>query len=277
MPKINGTFICLHSCNSDLSPYYNPLEFTERLCLADCFNGGRPPASDTYLITNQAEIERRFGKIDTCKKLFFTESNSAHHISYFIAKRVFDQLCVCETSAKYLVINFDQHQDNGTMKGDFFCGSWGSRVTGLLHADYFIIGEKTRVDSHLFHSDPSVKALNYTSSNRSEFEKIITKINEYDKIYVTVDMDVLTDKDDKIQRTNWKHGNIKTDVLLGMLERLPAEKIVAADITGFPPKHMLSGESVPMSKKGELDSYILDIEAIAQALCNTMGILYEKD
>lgn len=277
MPKINGTFICLHSCNSALSPYYIPMEFTERLCLADCFNGGRPPASDTYLITNQVEIERRFGGIDTCKKLFFTESNSAHHISYFIAKRAFSQLSVCETPEKYLVINFDQHQDNGTMKGDFFCGSWGSRVTGLLHADYFIIGEKARVDSHLFRSDPSVKASVYTSSNRSELEGIMTKINEYDKIYVTVDMDVLTGKEDKIQRTNWKHGNMKKEDLLGMIGRLPAQKIVAADITGFPPKHMLSGEPVPMSKKGELDSYILDIKAIAQALCNTMGIPYEKN
>lgn len=273
MSRINGTFICLHSCSKNFSPYYNPDEFAEKLCLADCFDGGSPPSSETYTITNQEAIERRFSEIDARERLFFTESNSAHHISYFIAKRVFDQLS--EESGKKLVVNFDQHQDYGTLTGKFFCGSWGCRVTGIIGADYFIIGEKTRIDSHLYHSNPSEKTLNSVSS--SDLEQIMTKINEYDKIYVTVDMDVLTAPDDIVQRTNWKHGNLQANTLMDMLAQLPAKKIIAADITGFPPKYMLSGSPVPQSKKERLDSYITDIEAVAQVLCNSMGISYTVD
>jgi len=278
MPKINGTFICLHSCNSALSPYYNPLEYGERLCLADCFDGGRPPSSETYSITNQSKLERSFSQIDAQKKLFFTESNSAHHVSYFIAMRVLQKLRESETAPqKYLVVNFDQHQDHGTMKADLFCGNWGCRVTDHLQTDYFIIGEKTRIDSHLYHHEPSEKTLNYTSSNPSDLEKIMLKINEYDKIYVTVDMDVLNAPDDTIQRTNWKRGSLEKNKLLDLLAHLPAEKIAAADITGFPPKYMLSGAPVPMSKKDRLDAYIKDIEEVASVLCRSMNIPYTTD
>lgn len=278
MPKINGTFICLHSCNSAFSPYYNPLEYAERLCFADCFDGGRPPSSETYSIINPSRLERSFGELEAQNKLFFTESNSAHHISYYIAMRVFEQLRASEeTPQKYLVVNFDQHQDYGTMEGKFFCGSWGCRVTNHLRADYFIIGEKTRVDSHLYHCDPCEKTLNYTSSSAADLEKIMAKINEYDKIYVTVDMDVLIAPDDTIQRTNWKRGNLQPNTLMELLSRLPAEKIAAADITGFPPKNMLSGSPVPQSKQDRLDSYIKDIESAAQALCRAMNIPYTTD
>lgn len=278
MSKVNGIFICLHSCNSEMSPYYNTLEYDERLCLADCFDGGRPPSSNTYSIINQDKIERSFNGINAQKKLFFTESNSAHHISYFIAKRVFEQLRKEEVAPqKYLVVNFDQHQDYGSMRGEFFCGSWGCRVTGSIQADYFIIGEKTKIDSHLYHSDPKEKTLAYDSSKDSDLENILSKINEYDKIYVTVDMDVLTFSDNMIQRTNWKQGKLQLEILNNLLSKLPNEKIVAADITGFPPKQMLSGSLVPIAKKGVLDSYIQDIQTVAQVLCNKMSIPYIID
>lgn len=265
MPTINGTFICLHSCTD--SPYYNPLEFSERLCLADCFSGGYATSTDSYSVTNLTELERRFGEINACKKLFFTESNSAHHMTYFTARRVFEQLRESKTTEKYLVVNFDQHQDYSVRnsKTIFFCGSWGGWVTTELKADYFIIGEGgTDKDSHLYRANSGKTVF----KSNSELDKIMAEINKYDKIYVTVDMDVLI-SDSQIRRTNWKSGKLQTDVLLSMLSRLPRTKIVAADITGFPPRFMISGEPVPDTNR--LNGYIADIESVAQTLLDFMG------
>ena len=90
MPKINGTFICLHSCNKDMSPYYNTMEFTDRLCLADCFKDGNPPFRNSYIAVNRDEIAQRLLTVGVPGKLFFVESNCAHNISYFLSKCAYE-------------------------------------------------------------------------------------------------------------------------------------------------------------------------------------------
>ena len=85
MANINGTFICLHSCNKTISPYYNTAEFADRLCLADCFTGGNPPYGDSYIASDRNEILQRIAGAGVLGKLFLVESNSAHNITYFLA------------------------------------------------------------------------------------------------------------------------------------------------------------------------------------------------
>lgn len=265
---INGTFICLHSCNKTLSPYYNTMEFANRLCLADCFKDGNPPFRDSYIAVNREEIMRRLLTDSVLGKLFFVESNCAHNISYFLSKCACEQLRLTNNQ-KFLIVNFDQHEDYESVGSEILCSNWGANICQTLKCDYLIVGRKTKKDALM---------IKYVESKRlqTKYPHKVTEINsiisEYDKVYVTVDMDVLSGKDTNVQRTNWQHGDIEIDELCKWLSIIPADKIAAADITGFPPKQMKTGNPVPMTKKNVLDSYIQDIEKVAQSICDSMDI-----
>ncbi len=100
MAKINGTYVSLHE-SSDSYPYYKgALEFRDTLCLAGhFFKKGPIDESDTYDFIplpnkednmssrQKARIEAILCGMLPDKALFFTESNSAHHMTYFTAVR----------------------------------------------------------------------------------------------------------------------------------------------------------------------------------------------
>ncbi len=269
MPKINGTFICLHSCSRVLSPYYNTLEFADRLCLADCFRNGNPPFRDSYIAMNRDEITRRLLTGGVLGKLFFVESNCAHNVSYFLSECAHEQLHL-EEGQKFLIVNFDQHEDYENVSDEILCSNWGANICQALRCDYLIVGRKTKKDALLIKYVEGAKPARQTHKP-TEINNIIS---EYAKIYVTVDMDVLSGTDANIQRTNWMHGDIKINDLCSWLGGLPTDKIVAADITGFPPKHDKKNEPVPAAKISVLDGYIQDIDKVARTICTPMGIPY---
>lgn len=272
MPKINGTFICLHSCSRTLSPYYNTLEFANRLCLADCFTGGDPPYRDSYIAVDNNEITQRLLTEGVPGKLFFVESNCAHNVSYFLSKCAYEQLNLAEEGQKFLIVNFDQHEDYEGVTQDLFCGNWGAHVCQTLRCDYLIVGRGQNKDALLINYVEGKKPIRQKGRKPADINNIIS---EYDKLYVTVDMDVLNGKETNIQRTNWVHGANKIEDLCSWLRGLPAGKIIAADITGFPPKRDKNGALVPPKKQGVQDGYLQDIVEVAKAICTPMGINYE--
>lgn len=267
MPKVNGTFICLHSCSKILSPYYNTAEFADRLCLADCFTGGNPPYGDSYIAADRNEVSRRIAAAGVLGKLFLVESNSAHNITYFLAKRAFEQLNSGNEKKKFLIVNFDQHEDYENAGNELLCSNWGANICRDLDCGCLIIGRVPKKDALLIKYNVNAKPERLSYG----LDKINSVIGNYDKIYVTVDMDVLSGAERDIQRTNWQHGDIKAADLIQCLDGLPRDKIAAADITGFPPKMKKDGKPVPTVKAAVMDGYINDIISVADALCKALN------
>lgn len=269
MAKINGTYVSLHEACDDYPYYKGNLEFNDTLCLADYFEkAGSLDRSDTYQFrgidfTNKEasaskipETEALFAGRIPDKALLFTESNSAHHLTYFYVKKAARHLL---NGDKLLVVNFDQHEDTGGNDSIFYCGSWGgNRICNTVGCDYLVVG-KDMGTAKLYTGEGHGTSYP-TDSLTSIYEK-------YNKIYVTVDMDVLTCGSD-VKRTNWSSGNMTLEQLGERLAELPANKLIAADITGFPPVNSEKYE------RGHelLNSYINDIRDTSVALCNLMGI-----
>lgn len=295
MARINGTYVSLHEACDDYPFYKGNLEFNGTLCLADYFEKvGSYDTSDTYQFrgityTNKElsapkipETEALLAGIIPDKALLFTESNSAHHLTYFYVKEAARHLL---DGDKLLVVNFDQHEDTGGNDSIFYCGSWGgNRICNAVGCDYLVVGPKY-VDRTVFgnlkeyfeYKEQNAKktkpayAANLYTRDGGVIDCAATAMQDlyarYDKIYVTVDMDVLTCGSD-VTRTNWGSGNMTLEQLGEHLAELPGNKLIAADITGFPPVN---------SEKYEcghdlLNSYINDIRDTSVALCNLMGI-----
>ena len=261
MPKINGTFLQLHKKTNTYPPpeYYNTLEFGETISLADCVDKGNSAGTVSYKFSSIDEVRRLIGTADPQNKLFLVESNSAHHMSAFLVQRAFDGM-ERDSEGKItgaLVVNFDQHEDHGKPNSEFYCGSWG----GHVNSDYLVVGLFSRQEAHLY---------NYGANGYKNFplKKCTDIYKSYSKIYVTVDMDVLNGG--KSRRTNWKHGAMSKDILLRLLNDLPGDKLVAADVTGFPP--YIQNEGTRNESLGELNTYLSDITETAETLCRLMGI-----
>lgn len=265
--KINGTYFSLHrQIGRFLYPYYKEgLEFREEIKLADYFSKPAPYCDSlSYSLTGpktEAELIEDMERLLTDrvpdKSLFFNESNSAHHLTYFLANEAARRL----GSAKLLVINFDQHMDFGTPAGRFFCGSWGSRICNS-GCDYMVVGCNRRVTSFKA-GETSGKA--YELAQLSDC--IAKRHSDCAKIYVTVDMDVLENPASP-KRTNWNPGCLERDTLTRLLTSLPADKITAADITGFPPVDTNSAAD----ELEKLKPYADDILRTAEILCGLMNI-----
>lgn len=265
--KINGTYFSLHrQIGRFLYPYYKEgLEFREEMNLADYFSKPAPYYDSlSYSFTglepeeeHMANMEHMFVDIVPDKSLFFNESNSAHHLTYFLANEAARRL----GSAKLLVINFDQHMDFGTPTGRFFCGSWGSRICNS-GCDYMVVGCNRRVTSFKA-GEKTGKVYDLTQLS----ECITKRHGDCVKIYVTVDMDVLENPASP-KRTNWNPGLIDRDSFIGLLTSLPADKITAADITGFPPVNT----NLPEEALNRLRPYAEDVRLTAEILCRLMGI-----
>lgn len=254
MSKINGTFLKLHDQVGKFPPqYYNTIEFGRTIPLVDYVDEGCSESSRTYIFSCYDKIRSCIGAIDPAnKELFFVESNSAHHLSAFLAQSAFNNMPKDDKGKMpgALVVNFDQHDDHGTPGSKLFCGNWSGHVS----CDYLVVGLKNKTEAH-FYKYGERKYTIYT------LEKYKDLFENYEQIYVTVDMDVLTNGVSK--RTNWGPGDMTKEKLIELLSDLPGDKLAAADITGFPP-----------SKNGnadELASYINDITKTAETLCKIMG------
>lgn len=266
MAKINGTYFPLHrQIGNFLYPYYRGgLEFSEEKSLADYFSKPSPYYDSlSYSLTGleseaalMAKTERLFTDKVPDKSLFFNESNSAHHLTYFLTKEAARRLA----DAKLLVVNFDQHMDYGSPSGRFFCGSWGSRVCAA-GCDYLVVGSNRRATS--FKAKESAgRAYDLTQLA----DCIQKRHGDCAKIYVTVDMDVL-ENPAAPRRTNWNPGSLDFPALARLLDSLPADRITAADITGFPPVADKDSETLTA-----FEPYVKDIEKTAEILCGLMGI-----
>lgn len=289
MAKINGIYYALHEqIGRFVYPYYKGgLEFRETVSLADAVKkNGSNDTSETYDImglvaekdaetvkAKKGAFEKRFENIFPSKPLLLTESNSAHHLTYFYVKEIAKQLKK-SGDHKLLVINFDQHEDYGSTGAEFFCGSWGSRIVADIPCDYIAVGvgEKGKISSWK-HDVSGVSKVEFLPEEPGEspadrLAKILSERHgDCEKIYVTVDMDVLTCSG-TLKRTNWGSGKLTMSELKDCLEILPEDKMVAADITGFPP--------VDRTKLDEqldlLNSYTENIKETAEVLCRKLGI-----
>lgn len=275
MPRMNGIYFTLHKqVGRFLYPYYKgDLTFQEERNLSEYFTKkGDPSTSESYFLKGAEEDKRppeSEAAIETMaehfsgqvpdKSLFFVESNSAHHMTYFLAGEAARRLGEGE---KLLVINFDQHEDFGSAQGRFFCGSWGSYLMEKIHCDYVVVGASNKITSYKY-GEKGCRKYNLEQMK----ECLEQRHGDCTKIYVTVDMDVL-ENDIAFKRTNWNPGTMPFDILNGLLISLPAEKITAADITGFPPIKREWLEDNPEV----YNSYIADIRNTAGILCRLMGI-----
>lgn len=157
MANINGIYFFLEQQLEQMSnvlqkvscyPYYKAgLEFDKKESLMEYFEKkGNKGDSESYLfkapesVELKSEVERYvLGKIGD-KSLFFNESNSAHHLTYFLVNAVARKSTEHPDFEKILVINFDQHEDFGGL-GKLFCGNWGSQLHAL-GCGYMAVGCK---------------------------------------------------------------------------------------------------------------------------------------
>lgn len=280
MPKMNGIYYALHKqAGRFLYPYYKGnLNFQEERNLSDHFTkAGATDTSESYLLKGAEEKKRSpesEAAIETMaksfreqvpdKSLFFVESNSAHHMTYFLAREAARRLGKGE---KILVINFDQHEDFESHSGRFFCGSWGSYLMEKIHCDYVVVGA-TKEGIAFYKCDENGDKKDRKTYKLNQMKDCLEPLyKDYTKIYVTVDMDVLKNNEN-LKRTNWGPGKMPFDTLTELLNSLPAEKIVAADITGFPPVKREWLENNP----DVYNSFIEDIRNTAGILGQLMGI-----
>ena len=268
MPKLNGTFLGLHGPGEEL--YYHPMEFRDRIDLSAYFHGGNPPFGDSYLADPDKwdEILKNLAAAEGMKKLYFTESNSAHNLSYFLARTAYQQL---GGSPKFLILNFDQHEDYEWLGDGLRCSNWGSYICQELKCDYLIVGRRTRDKAFLFPYKEGVKPKGITKPFRNASE-LIKLMEDYEQIYLTVDMDVLKGTSQNVMRTNWPHGDVPLEMLLEWLGALPSEKIAAMDVSGFPPAMKRDGRPFTRADQAIRDAYIEDLKAVTQKLCTVMDI-----
>lgn len=236
---MENIFIGLHGANS---PYYNNLKdfaFDRTIDLSEKVNElpislkdktNPPPIpfskSNSYYFDNDG-VREILDPIVTEGNLFFVESNSAHHISYFLAKNAFQD---CPPNCKKAVLNFDQHLDYGISYSpveNLFCGNWGGTLRNE-NADYFVEGKYCP-------SENVVISFQEKNGQRIDADKINEELKAYEYVYVSVDMDVLLKVDKNFKRTNWPDGGMDIDTLKQYIDsHLNGVTVIAADITGFP-------------------------------------------
>lgn len=271
---MENIFIGLHGTDS---PYYNNLNnvtFDRTIDLSETVNElpislkdlnqikDNPPQipfskSNSYYL----DIDGVQGILDpvvTEGNLFFVESNSAHHISYFLAKNAFQN---CPPNCKKAVLNFDQHYDYGLSHSpveNLFCGNWGGTLRNE-NVDYFVEGKSCQSENAVI----SFQEMNGQSIDASQINEVL---KAYEYVYVSVDMDVLLKISQNFKRTNWPDGGMDIDTLKQYIDsRLNGVTVIAADITGFPFKTeewQLRNEST----QKVFDTYAQNIIDVANAL-----------
>lgn len=247
-------------CDAD---YFKPDFCDKIISLQKNCTGGSASLPHSYNFLSESEIMMRLDQIDSLHSLVITESNCAHHLSYFLIRKAYKALLESKRAddrAKILVVNFDQHEDFGKYTDVFYCGNWGSRIFEEKGFDFMSVGccENERVYARIQrHNDSAADfKLDY-------FEDFLNIYAYYDKIYVSVDMDVLTGSY-KCLRTNRTNGELTANHLRTLLRQIPTHKVFAADISGLPPIREKT-----VNKRANIDdieSYVFDVKTAANIL-----------
>lgn len=239
-------------------------DFTDKtISLQKLCTGGSASLPHSYNILNESEIMVKLDPIDSLHNVVINESNCAHHLSYFLIRKAYRALIESKRAderSRILVINFDQHEDFGNNTDVFFCGNWGSRIFEEKGFDFMSVGccEGERVYARIRRHNSVSEDIGLDHSE--DFYKIYAR---YDKIYVSVDMDVLTGSY-KCLRTNRTNGELTANRLRTLLRQIPTHKVFAADITGLPPV----GEKT-VNRRANIDdveAYLFDVKTASDIL-----------
>lgn len=247
-------------CDAD---YFKPDFSDAAVSLRKLCTGGSASLPLSYNFLNESEIMVMLDPIDSLHNVVINESSCAHHLSYFLIRKAHRALIESKQAderSRILVINFDQHEDFGNYTDVFFCGNWGSRIFEEKGVDFMSAGiiENDRVFAR-------IRRHNRTSEDISlEHPEELHKIYaQYDKIYVSVDMDVLTGSY-RCLRTNRTNGELTANRLRNLLRQIPTHKVFAADITGLPP---IGGKTVNRRASiDDVEAYMFDVRTTANIL-----------
>lgn len=247
-------------CDAD---YFKP-DFSDAVVsLEKLCTGGSASLPYSYNILNENEIMVKLDPIDSLHNVVINQSSCAHHLSYFLIRKAYRALVESKQAderSRILVINFDQHEDFGNYTDVFFCGNWGSRIFEDTGVDFMSVGiiENDRVFARLRRHNHVAEDISL--DHPEELHKIYA---QYDKIYVSVDMDVLTGSY-RCLRTNRTNGELTANRLRALLRQIPTHKVFAADITGLPP----IGEKTVnrRSSVDDIEAYLFDVRTSANIL-----------
>lgn len=234
-----------------------------RLCA-----GGSASLPHTYNFLNESEIMLLLDPIDSLHTVVINESTCAHHLSYFLIRKAYRALIETKQAderSRILVINFDQHEDFGNCGDVFFCGNWGSRIFEEKGVDFLSVGivEDDRVFARIRRHNHVPEDISL--DHPEELHKIYA---QYDKIYVSVDMDVLTGSY-RCLRTNRTNGELTANRLRVLLRQIPTYKVFAADITGLPP---IGGKTVNRrASSDDVETYLFDVRTTANILLGKLN------
>lgn len=246
-------------CDAD---YFKPDFCDKIISLQKNCTGGSASLPHSYNFLSESEIMMKLDQIDSLHSLVITESNCAHHLSYFLIRKAYKALLESKRAddrAKILVVNFDQHEDFGKYTDVFYCGNWGSRIFEEKGFDFMSVGccENERVYARIQrHNDSAADfKLDY-------FEDFLNIYAYYDKIYVSVDMDVLTAVISVCEPTE-------------QTASLPL--IICAPFCGKSPRTRFSPRISPLPPIGEktvnkraniddIESYVFDVKTAANIL-----------
>lgn len=235
----------------------------QRLC-----TGGSAALPLSYNFLNESEIMVLLDPIDSLHTVVINESSCAHHLSYFLIRKAYRALIETKQAderSEILVINFDQHEDFGNYSDVFFCGNWGSRIFEEKGVDFMSVGivEDDRVLARIRRHNCAPEDISL--DRLDELHKIYA---QYNKIYVSVDMDVLTGSY-RCLRTNRTNGELTANKLRLLLRQIPTHKVFGADITGLPP---IGAKTVNRRASGDdVETYIFDVRTTANILLGKLN------
>lgn len=247
-------------CGAD---YFKPDFSDATVSLQKLCTGGSASFPHSYNFLNESEIMVALDRVDSLHNVVINESSCAHHLSYFLVRKAYRALVESKQAderSRILVINFDQHEDFGNYTDVFFCGNWGSRIFEDTGVDFMSVGiiENDRVLARLRRHNHIAEDISL--DHPEELHKVYA---QYDKIYISVDMDVLTGSY-RCLRTNRTNGELTANRLRALLRQIPTHKVFAADITGLPPV----GEKT-VNRRASIDdveTYLFDVRTAANIL-----------
>ena len=148
------------------------------------------------------------------RTIAFLGKGDYHYLTYLFLKRI---------KKPFTLVVFDNHLDNQPAfdKNLISCGSWINNALNLRFVEKIIV-IKPETE---FSNNKNLKIIGF------EPETLVRELKKSRNIYISIDKDIL---DEKHLKTNWDGGNFSPQMVLKMLENIPEEKIIGADICGEP-------------------------------------------
>lgn len=171
-------------------------------------------------------IDSRLKESDI-EKVRFIGSGNYHYITYLFLKRI---------ESRFTLILFDNHTE--ILSSDFnpyiSCGSWILKsletIENLEHIIMIGVNEKYLDLIPKKYKNKITIINNSVINNIKQVENIILSESKNEKVYISIDKDVLR-KEDCL--TNWDHGDMKLSELLYILEDvLENFNVLGIDICG---------------------------------------------